>query len=43
VGLVAEVEGIRASAILIIRVKEHSAKVLAEYPEGIDPGVSAAQ
>ena len=43
VGLVAEVEAIRASAILIIRIKEHSAKVLAEYPEGIDPGVSAAE
>ena len=43
VGLVAEVEGIRASAILIIRVKEHSAKVLVEYPEGIEPGVTAAQ
>ena len=43
VGLVAEVEGVRASAILIIRVKEHSAKVLVEYPEGIDPGVTAAQ
>jgi hypothetical protein len=38
VGLVAEVEGIRASAILIIRIKEHSAKVLIEYPEGIEPG-----
>jgi hypothetical protein len=38
VGLVAEVEGIRASAILIIRNKEHSAKVLVEYPEGIEPG-----
>lgn len=43
VGLVAEVEGIRASAILIIRIKEHSAKVLVEYPEGIEPGVPAAQ
>jgi len=43
VGLVAEVEGIRASAILIIRVKEHSAKVLVEYPEGIELGVPAAQ
>ncbi len=39
-GLVAEVEGLRASAILIIRVKEHSAKVLVEYPEGV--GASAA-
>jgi hypothetical protein len=38
VGLVAEVEGIRASAILVIRIKEHSAKVLVEYPEGIEPG-----
>lgn len=43
VGLVAEVEGIRASAILVIRIKEHSAKVLVEYPEGIEPDVSAAQ
>jgi hypothetical protein len=43
VGLVAEVEGMRASAILIIRLKEHSAKVLVEYPEGIEPGVPAAQ
>ena len=41
VGLVAEVEGIRASAILIIRIKEHSAKVLVEYPESIEPGDAA--
>jgi hypothetical protein len=41
VGLVAEVEGIRASAILIIRIKEHSAKVLIEYPEAIEPGNAA--
>jgi len=41
VGLVAEVEAIRASAILIIRVKEHSAKVLVEYPEGIEPADAA--
>jgi len=40
VGLVAEVEGLRASAILIIRVKEHSAKVLVEYPEAIEPAAS---
>ncbi len=32
VGLVAEVEAIRASAILVVRIKEHSAKVLVEYP-----------
>lgn len=43
VGLVAEVEGIRASAILIIRVKEHSAKVLAEYPGGVEPIVTTAE
>jgi hypothetical protein len=36
IGLVAEVEGIRASAILIIRIKAHSAKVLVEYPEAIE-------
>jgi hypothetical protein len=41
VGLVAEVEGIRASALLVVRVKEHSAKVLAEYPDGVDPGLTA--
>jgi hypothetical protein len=35
VGLVAEIEGIKASAILIFRTKEHSAKVLVEYPKGI--------
>ena len=40
IGLVAEVEGIRASAILIIRIKEHSAKVLVEYPEGVGADAS---
>lgn len=35
VGLVAEIEGIKASAILIFRMKEHSAKVLVEYPQDI--------
>jgi hypothetical protein len=35
VGLVAEVEGIKASAILIFRMKEHSAKVLVEYPQAV--------
>lgn len=43
VGLIAEVEGIRASAILIIRVKEHSAKVLVEYPEGVEPTWTTAE
>ena len=33
VGLVAEVEAIKASAILIFRTREHSAKVLVEYPQ----------
>ena len=43
VGLVAEVEGLRASAILIIRMKEHSAKVLVEYPEGVGAGAGAGE
>jgi hypothetical protein len=43
VGLVAEVEGIRASALLVVHIKEHSAKVLVEYPDGIEPGAPAAQ
>lgn len=43
VGLVAEVEGIRASAILIIRIKEHSAKVLVEYPEGVGAGAAVGE
>ena len=42
VGLVAEVEGIRASAVLVLRIKEHSAKVLVEYPVRLEP-VTAAQ
>ena len=40
VGLVAEVEGVRASAVLVIRIKEHSAKVLVEYPDGLEPGTA---
>jgi hypothetical protein len=32
VGLVAEVEGLRASALIVLRVKEDSAKVLVDYP-----------
>jgi hypothetical protein len=32
VGLVAEIEGIRASALLVFRTQEDSAKVLATYP-----------
>ncbi|MEE4162499.1 MAG: hypothetical protein V2I25_08300 [Woeseiaceae bacterium] len=43
VGLVAEEEALRASAILVIRMKEESAKVLVEYPEGIKIGASAAR
>lgn len=38
IGLVAEVEGLRASAILIIRMKEHSAKVLESYPAMTETG-----
>jgi|TARA_R110002073_G_scaffold25832_2_gene85163 hypothetical protein len=32
VGVVAEVEGIRASALIVFRMKEKSAKVLERYP-----------
>ena len=35
VGLVAEEEALRASAILVVRMKEESAKVLVEYPENV--------
>ena len=40
VGLVAEVEGVRASAVLVIRIKEHSAKVLVEYPDSLETGAA---
>jgi hypothetical protein len=36
VGLVAEIEGLRASAMPIFRIKEKSAKILVEYPGGKD-------
>lgn len=36
VGLVAEIEAIRASALLVIRTREHSAKVLEAYPSAGD-------
>jgi hypothetical protein len=41
VGLVAEVEGVRASALMVYRTKEHSAKVLVEYPPPADPNAAA--
>jgi len=37
VGLVAEIEAIRASALLLLHIKEDSAKVLQSYPRQADP------
>ena len=36
-GLVAEVEGLRASALIVFRLQEESAKVLVDYPEASSP------
>ena len=42
VGLIAEEEALRASAILIIRMKEDSAKILVEYPDSIQTAPAVA-
>lgn len=40
IGLVAEEEGIRASAMLVLRMQEDRAKVLVDYPESVERAIS---